>query len=215
MTWDRDNGLPEDSVTNTWYFTDENNATDVDGSDANALADALNAFYNSLSARYADYLGVIRTIRVYDMIDVEPRVPVHEEAYTPTAPSNAGLPGECAGCLSFYGAVVSGTNPRRRRGRVFLGPLAQAALDTSSSSSDAKLSSATLSSVDTAYVALATAAAAISPSYVHCVYSPTEHAESLDLYTAITVVENVYMDDNVDIQRRRSGIATTRRVIVP
>jgi len=215
MSWDRDNGQPEDVVTNTWYFWDDSAVTTVDASDANSLSDALNTFYNSLSARYAGYLGVIRTIRVYDMLDAEPRVPVHEEAYTPTAPTNNGLPGECSACLSFYGAVVSGTNPRRRRGRVYLGPLCVDALDTSGSSSDAKLSSATLTAIDSAYVALATAAAAISPSYLHCVYSPTEHAESLSMYAGVTTVANCYVDDNVDIQRKRGSVVATRRIIVP
>lgn len=215
MSWARDNALSPDIVTNTWYCWDSSAVTLVDASDANSLADALNSFYNSVSARYASYMSTTRTVRVYDMADTEPRVPVHEENYTPTAPTNAGLPGECAAVLSFYGAVVSGTNPRRRRGRIYMGPLAQAALDASGGTGDATLSNATLVAFDTAYGSLATAWAAVSPSYVHCVYSPTEHAESLSMYAGVTTVENVYMDDNVDIQRRRGSQAVTRQVILP
>jgi len=64
---------------------------------------------------------------VYDLVEAKPRVPFHTEP-TPTtfAPptSSWDLPPEVSLCVSYQGPRVSGLAQNRRRGRLYVGPLA-------------------------------------------------------------------------------------------
>lgn len=215
MTWVRDSGLSEDTVSNTWYFGDDDSGTSPSGADANIVSDALNAFYNSLSARYAAHLGTTRTMKVYDMVDAEPRVPIYEESYTPTAPTNQGFPGEVALCLSFQAAPQSGVSQATRRGRVFLGPLAMAAADTSELAGDTRPSSATITAIDSAYTTLRSTVAAGITDGEHMVFSPRRIQLGDTVHEAANIVDEAWVDNAFDTQRRRGAKATLRNIIFP
>jgi hypothetical protein len=213
MSWLRDNGVPEDAISNTWHFSDFA-GTALGSSEAEDVADALNTFYNSLAGHYAAYMGTQRTINVYDMQDTVPRVPVYENTYTPTAPTNEGIPAELAICLSYAAATGSGLNARRRRGRIYLGPLAQATFDAGGGTGDRRVNSSTISAINTAYDSLRTAVLAVGIGFFHSVYSPTTDAGAT-LGEAFSSVASAYVDNAYDIQRRRGQTTTTRTVIMP
>lgn len=213
MTWVRDSGLSEDTVSNVWYASNLDDGTPGDATQYNSLSDALNTFYNSLSDRYAAHLGTTRTMKIYDLEDSQPRVPVYEESYTPTAPTNQGFPGEVALCLSFQGEPASGVNQARRRGRVFLGPLAMASANTSEVSGDTRPSTATITAIDSAYTALRTAWDGVGIGWDHVAFSQTLEEGGTPVHLCATPVGEAWVDNAYDTQRKRGAKATLRNII--
>lgn len=204
--WPRDNGLLEDTITNTWYFLGDT-FTEVDATEGNILADAVHAFHHSIRSWMSSVLTATPTSQVYDMADDEPRAPVYEETYAGSSTASDGLPSELAVVTSFQAAVVSGANMRRRRGRVYLGPLSPACFATSESAGDYRVSSSFVTAIDSAYTTLLATLA--SNDWVHVVYSPTTHAGGTLLGSVFPVV-SAWVDNAADIQRRRGSIATVR-----
>lgn len=87
--------------------------------------DAVSAFYGDLASYFGKQKQQLR-LKAYDMEEPTPRTP-HEGTPVTMVSSAASLPSEVAACLSFY----SGPVPRpRKRGRVYLGPLATSVIDT-------------------------------------------------------------------------------------
>ncbi len=119
--------LPADDVVNTFAFSAL--ASPITGAGLVALFED---FYNNDTGIYqsiADYISptISRaravTVKGYDLADPEPRSPVAEGSFTLGASgSGTAYPDEVALCLSYGGSAPSGTNPARRRGRVFIGP---------------------------------------------------------------------------------------------
>jgi hypothetical protein len=213
MAWLRDTGLTEDVITNTWYFQGDADAA-IDSGTAQEIADALSLFYLSIDGSLASVLSGTFDIKVYDMADDEPRAPVLTDSYVAT-PGGSSLPAELAVCMSFRGANTSGVNMRRRRGRLYLGPLTSTAM-ANPPTNDVQVSTTFISAVDTAYAALAAALPSVgSTGFNHMVYSPTERAAGGSLNDAFEVVTQVHVDNAFDIQRRRGGAATTRTIIYP
>lgn len=204
--WPRDNGLLEDTITNTWYFLSDT-ASEVDATEGNVLADAVHAFHHSIRSWMSSVLVATPSAQVYDMSDDEPRAPVYEETYAGSSTASDGLPSELAVVVSFQAAVVSGANMRRRRGRVYLGPLSPACFATSESAGDYRVSSSFVNAIDTAYTTLLTTVTAAD--WAHVVYSPTTHAGST-LFASVFPVVTAWVDNSADIQRRRGSIATVR-----
>lgn len=126
----RDNGLPEDVVINTFHFSTSTIGS-VSAVEATEITDRLTSFYNDLATgatvivrtMLSSVLAAVgHEIRVYDLEQPEPRAPIRTQAMAMT-PGSGAMPSEVALCLSYRGALVSGLNPRRRRGRIYLGPL--------------------------------------------------------------------------------------------
>lgn len=207
----RDNGITADIVTNTWYFRHDADSA-VDTSNATDLVNALEGFYDDMNSWFSSVLASPIDFFVFDMADTEPRVPVLSEGMVWTPPSAASLPAELAICLSFKAAASSGQNPARRRGRVYLGPLAYAASATSESGGDYRVASAFLSAIDNFYIDMTTAA--VADGWTHCVYSPTTHNES-SLALSFFEVTTAWVDNAFDIQRRRGSRATSRVTFSP
>jgi hypothetical protein len=187
--------VSEDTVTNTWHFT----ATDTEEGTLASMQAALVAMYEGFDTWKSD-LHVWQNSRVkwYDLDDEEPRVPVKDAAIAFTsAPIGDSLPHECAAVLSFHGDYVSGASQARRRGRIYFGPLNTSAVTASSG----MLASALPTGLATAAgVFLTTSNAASDWAWV--VYSPTSNQ-------AFPVVAG-WVDNAVDIQRRRGFKASTR-----
>lgn len=200
----RDTGLEADVITNTWYFDVDN------GTAAAAAAEAhtgLEFFYQAVDVYLsADQITNTAEVRWYDLEDSEPRFPIYEDtiALTPTA-SNPLLP-EASICLSFQGAEESGVNMRRRRGRVFLGPL----VTTTGGLSGGRLavSSAVRDAIAAAAAGLKAYTGTLGVSWA--VFSPTTFAETSSLDQAMEDVVSGWVDNEYDIQRRRGTIATAR-----
>lgn len=133
-------GLPGDVAVNTFSFD-----CDTPAAIDTAMSDLV-SFYNTVHAPgtnpIAYYLsGVISrgtnacTIEAFDRADAIPRVAVDSRSFTlGSAASGDNLPLEVAVTCSFRGEYTSGVNRARKRGRVFLGPLKETALSSSTGS---------------------------------------------------------------------------------
>lgn len=192
--------IPEDRFINVFHF----NAPGSLSLEAPGIADALASFYGATGTPGAGngagiYLSqfVLRpfTIRLYDLADPEPRVPIVRSYTLPTYPSstNGDLPEEVAIVLSLRGAPPV---TRSRRGRVYIGPLNANVRDDATTAVPTRPSGAVQTSLATYAGALLTA----RPDW--CIWSPT---------TSIMVpVVGGHIDNAFDTQRRRGPVTTAR-----
>lgn len=209
-----DSALPEDAVVNTLYFDGDE---DLDGiatdDDYHQTAfGAVRDFYQAIDLLcLAGSVGSEATVKIYDMRDAKPRVPEFTDTFTLTPDATNPLPNEVAVCLSFAAAGGSGLNPRRRRGRIYLGPWP-------SSSSSTEVVSGQSRPTAAARTAIANAAASmkqtdlpigIGGSVRWAVYSPTTDLTS-SIDDAFNDVETGWVDNAFDTQRRRGPDATAR-----
>jgi len=188
--------LAADAVTNTWCFQAYDDA-------AMAVARAsLVTFYQSLVTVYPATVRTLNhNIKVYDLDDPEPRQPVTDTTFNfPSAPNGATLPSECACCLSFEGVRISGAPQNRRRGRVFIGPLDAALLDV-----DGRFGTSVLTSIRNAADVLKAASDA-SGLWEWGIHSPLTLGDFVR-------VNSGWIDNAVDIQRRRGILPTVRSVL--
>lgn len=185
---------PEDIVVNTWHVDQD---TTVDPIDAQT---PVLAFYNAITNQISD--SVARTsgahrIKIYDLSDPTPRVPISDNPWTlQSGGTGDDLPPEIACCVSFQASPQSGIPQGRRRGRVYIGPLKVSAID------EERFAAATLTLLANAAETMAN-----SLNTNGCplgVYSPTD----AQLYLA----DEIWVDDAIDIQRRRGVAAVSRTV---
>lgn len=109
------------------------------------------------------------------------------------------LPTEVAICASFQGVQEAGHSQARRRGRVFIGPIRQAAIQIGTDGYP-RVSSTARNAIATACTNLqANASAADWP---WCVWSRADD----ELY----IVNNGWIEDEFDTQRRRGPGPLTR-----
>lgn len=122
-------GLAEDVYVNNFWFL---RALEDAGQD-DEIAQNLKDFYDTPTTggtSIRDWLSPTvatngQRTKLYDWNQPKPRVPVYESTWNfSTTPGVSAMPSEVALCLSGRGAKVSGTNDARRRGRVYIGPLA-------------------------------------------------------------------------------------------
>lgn len=198
---DHDSALPEDVTVNTWHY-------DVpDAGDRELPAAKIEDFYNTNPSGEAsaveDFLsaalaGTART-KIYNLSDPEPRVPVATLEWTFT-PGTDRLPSEVALCASIQAPQESGEPQARRRGRIFLGPLADEALALATG----RPSTTCIDIVAKALRDLI-ADSETSTDYALCVYSTVDNVGYQ--------VTNGWVDNAFDTQRRR-GLAPTVRTLV-
>lgn len=210
VSLDRRSAFPADVVTNTMHFTSALGDF-VDATAAGELADAIDAFYLAFDERLGAPLAGTGTIAVYDMAEAEPRVPVLERAITPLTVGVNSLPSEVAMCLSFRADIASGDNARRRRGRIYVGPLITGWSVVSAPLNEPRPLTTYQDQVMNA------AAANLSPvtgtsGMTLCVFSEADFSGGDPDLAAYPVVE-YWMDDAFDTQRRRGPAPTTRRVV--
>lgn len=212
VTMPYQSGLPSDVVTND--FAVQSTAGLETG-----VIEALIGFYNSTEVTetfpIASYIGPI-VDRTTDAckIDVYVIPPNNGELGSPVATVNwtlgptaaaSSLPLEVACCLSFYAASGAGVLARRRRGRVFLGPLTGATLS----------SDATLPIVGIAFIDALTRAASVlkdevvAAGAVWCVWSRGGQKPSPGA-PGLFPIEAGWVDNEFDTQRRRAVKATAR-----
>lgn len=131
ITLQGESGIAEDQFVNTIYFLD---AAPYASFPFDAVTAAVSRFYNetvvgaggtALAGFLSGFVAPAASIRFYDMLAAEPRVPTVKPFDLTLTNSNGDLPEEVAICASFHGAPPV-TN--RRRGRIYLGPFNVAAL---------------------------------------------------------------------------------------
>jgi len=185
-------GVPADTAVNTWH------ADDIGGQGAVAdLATDIGAFYGDIVSIYPDSVAQNNhVIKVYELADAEPRIPVLETTFNfPTVPNGDPLPHQVAICLSAQGVRISGTNQASRRGRLYLGPLDSGRVD-----SEGRVGAGTATLLQGAAQDLGTALTADSWDWV--IWSPT--------LSEAAIVTNGWIDDTFDIQRRRQRTPLSR-----
>lgn len=198
--------LPKDVATNTFHFSEG-----IGGAvgTAQAVSDRLVDFYNEGDGA-ADPIAawissvVSRTtdacrIKWFDLDDAKPRAPIYETTFTlePFVTATS-LPLECAICLSYGAVPVSGISPARRRGRLYIGPLASSA-GGSSSGQIPRPPSDLIDALGYAASTLATGGAGDGTWVVWSRVSSTAAA-----------VQGGFVDNDLDTQRRRGPSATAR-----
>jgi hypothetical protein len=205
-----DNAIPADYITNTFYFDgDDTLGEDTDAEYHSAVQNLLTTFYQAIDQDlFPESISSPATVKVYDMRDALPRVPELTFTIALTPSVNRALPHETAICLSFQGDPVSGVTQARRRGRVFLGPLAQSILTTDPG--PPYVSSTIRTTIANAAATLENGLDTAVGSHVSwAVYSPTlDVTETID--DAFNDVTNGWVDNAFDTQRRRGQAPTAR-----
>jgi hypothetical protein len=209
-------GVPKDAVQNSFCFRTADNLS----ANRNAVATLLDAFYRTLPAtavkKVGEYLSdtisrtAIPTVVFYDITahlsGSSHGSPVDTIPFAGVLPAASGsaLPSECSVCLSFqhvYGSDVEfapGARPRARdRGRIYLGPLLQLAMDQDVTTRRPKVTATCMLDIGKAASVLSGSA---DPTW--CVWSRTNA-------TALSVDQG-WVDDAFDTQRRRGEAAAVR-----
>jgi len=199
--------LPEDVLVNTLYAT----VGSLDDVTYDEIKTAIVNLYNAGATPLYTFMSTEvaqngHTIKLYNMDELPPRVPVKEYSFNlPVAPNGDPLPGEVALVMSFQGDKVSGEAQARKRGRIYLGRFDKDSVTAG------RPSAALLNSVDAAGTAFLAASSA-SAFWSWCVYSPTSDLEGDP--TPFTLVTNGWVDNAFDTQRRR-GLAPTAKQLFP
>lgn len=199
-SWESQTGLPEDAIVNVWHFASL--VTPIDTTGTQAIRDALASFYTDphspaakVTSYFSDATTGVATLKLYDLDDAEPRSPVRifsGMSFTGDLGTGDQLPTEVAVCLSYGMTPVSGLDQANRRGRIYLGPLGTNAIDA-------------VGYVAAGFRSAITAAASAlkaDSGTDWAVYSPTDDAAGS--------VTQGWVDNAVDIQRRRGYAATLR-----
>lgn len=187
-----DTGLAADAATNTWYF-----GADTQLGETNMKA-ALNQFYVSVSPLLSSLIDdTTSEVKWYDMADPEPRDPVDTTPLTGLTLSSGSIPTEVALVLSFQAEKVSGLNQKRRRGRIFLGPLGDFAGDRPATPLVQLVRDA-----GSALLLESSNGGVGTTEFTWLQHSPTD-----GLYNEI---DSGWVDNEFDTQRRRGRIATER-----
>lgn len=209
VTIPRDTLVPADNVVNTLYFDgDDQGFGSTDAEYHSAVVTMLQAFYQAIDLYLSPVIASPATIKIYDMRDAEPRVPEHTNSIALTPGGGSGMPEEVAICCSFRGAVASGVNMARRRGRIYLGPL---------DSGNGIITGGAYRPGSTLLNAIAAAASTmqngldtVSGEHVSwAIYSPTTDLTGT-LDDAFEDVVDGWVDNAYDTQRRRGPAASSR-----
>lgn len=199
-----DNGIVKDGIVNTFSFIGPDIPQEPDVS---MLKTRLTDFYSKFTAPatvpLTSFLSVNMNppgakLKVYRRDDVPPRVPVIDTALPLSASGNGAAPHEVSLVISFRAAAVSGTPQARRRGRIYLGPLADQAI--ANADGDGRPTASLINAAKTAPKTLALASDAL---WTWVVWS--------SLAGPATIVAG-WVDNSFDTQRRR-GLAPTVRTI--
>ncbi len=184
-------------ATNTWHFQGD------DTSVFSPIVSAMVTFYNAVRPQMSALVRQnTHPYKIYDLADPEPRAPLVEGSWNfSSAPSGNPLPTEVSLCVSFQALKVSGEPQARRRGRIYL-PF----FNVSAIGSDGRPASGTITAVQSAADAFLTTSKAAT-TWQWIIRSPLVVAGG-------SVVENGWIDNEWDTQRRRGRVPVTRSVFV-
>lgn len=192
--------IPANYVTNSWCI---NTGSVPSNAQFAEYVQDFRQFYVDIASVLA--IPITSIGHVAKFIDLEsllrPNYPLYEEVWSlPSVSSNAQLPSEVAICLSMQGTRASGTPQARRRGRVYIGTIASATMTLGRPNSTTRTT--LVNAVDTLKESLLVAAL---PAQL-CIWSEVDA-------TAV-LVNNVWVDDAYDTQRRRGAQVTARTTLV-
>jgi hypothetical protein len=201
----RSTGLPADVITNTFYFDGDEGAESWEAG-AISIVSRLQAFFVVCGAYMSDLISQPSLVKLTDPRDPLPQLPKYTgEIIFPTSGASH-LPAEVALCLSYKASSVSGENPKRRRGRVFLGPFTEGATGAVDQG-DIRPTVAMATNIIAGALEMATGDAG-SPR--HAIYSPTTHVGATPIEDAFHDVEDYWIDNAFDTVRSRGASPTLR-----
>ena len=199
--WEASSQLPQDAYVNSWHFR----STPFIAQDFDNVRDLLVDFYDVASGNQPHALTYFTsnntlsgnyTIKAYWLEDPKPRAVAYETYGAVNVNTQGTLPTENAAVFSFQAAQESGESQKRRRNRIYFGPLGANAVDNYS-----HLDNDLVASMLFAGRQLKEASdQAATWSWV--MYSPSDDAAY--------PVDNGWVDNAVDTQRRR-GLPSTQR----
>jgi hypothetical protein len=207
---ENDSGIPRDAAINTFHFATSNPSVAPTTTELDEIVAKVKSAYdtaqtgssNSLASLLGSALSGAWSMKIYDLHDAEPRVPIRDTGPLATfTPGSTSLPQEVALCLSYHGAFASGVNPRHRRGRVYFGPLSSSGLVTSTGLPSTSANSI----IDTIAAVGSWLIQATASDCTWEIYSP-----SLNSHTGVV---GGYVDNEWDTQRRRGYRSTVRQTI--
>jgi hypothetical protein len=183
--------LPEDDAVNVLYFDVQDSNFSVGFTSSNQqVCDGIQAAYAWIGGQLGTSLNGKMTVKVYELLGGQP---VFEKKYdTPFARGTGACPREVAICLSYATVDNPDASTPRRRGRIYVGPLAGATTETvESGKRQAILDLGTkLSQIGTAN------------GVTWKMFSKMDNAAFK--------IESMWVDDAYDTQRRRGRKPTTR-----
>lgn len=195
-------GEAEDRIVNVFHFT---SAATYEEMNPDCIA-AVTDFYNgtnptsTLSAYLSPWLNFPAEIRTYDMdLPKNTRVPSINAWERAFATNPTGLPEEVAACITLHAVVPPALN-RRRRGRLYIGPLNASALAGGSNAGPSRPSGVFMNDAAAAAGRLV-ASGSSGPVWSILSKVPTEN------YVRIAAG---YVDNAFDTQRRRGPDPTAR-----
>lgn len=184
-------GLSADSFVNTLHYS----VTALD--DLEGTCDGIAAAYQGFASHLAGlFPSKPLTIKAYEGGQVNPAGPAFSKDYPLTGWLNSSGPTEVAICLSYATVDDPESSTPRRRGRIYLGPIAGG--ETNNPRPAAGLREAVLDLGE----ALASVGFASATTWM--LYSPTDKAYAK--------IESIWTDDSWDTQRRRGQEPTLREV---
>lgn len=206
-----------DCSVNTFHFSADDELPIV--SAANVVVARIKEFFSenhsgansSVGARLTAWrrtLPFSSEIRVYDMADPTPRVPLVVEAYDPPGGGGAvpSLPTEVAVCLSYVAQRQSGVPVGRSRGRLYIGPFKRDALDGGTNVLAPQVNSGAMLALADAGNTLKEYGDDPEEPVVWCLYSSTDNS--------MRRIIGGWVDNEFDTMRSR-GIAYTNRLEWP
>lgn len=199
VIFDGTSGLPADRVVNTFHFGPGGVELDI----FTALLDFYNGGTTSVASFLSGYLSRTANkseVRVYDLADAKPREPTVFNWTLGATTSGSPLAREIACCMSYY----ADRNVKRQRGRIYLGPLTSTAVENRTG--DQGFTTAFRAAVGAAATRLA---ANPTPADQWIVYSEVNALSGGMEYGGLPVTAG-WVDDAIDIQRRRGVKATAR-----
>lgn len=211
---------PQDIVTNTWHFDGEDPGGAGVFSDTdyhNAVVAALNGFYTSCASIFSDLIKDNPQVRIYDLRDPSapgaPRLPEFIGNLTvdiPAIGADFRLVEEAAVCLSFAAEPGSGLHPRRRRGRIFLGPLRSSVTEVVSGRLRVKAATRTQIAAAATELANGISISGGSEQLKWAIYSRRTDELGATLDDSFHDVVSGWIDDAFDTQRSRGPAPTGR-----
>lgn len=189
--------IPENFVTNSWCFR-----LDASGGSGAVLTPILKAFYDSLVSYYSPVITQNGHEIKYSLLPgTPPNYPYDIDVFNlGAAPAGGMLPDEVAVCLSFQGLKAAGAPQARRRGRVYIGPL-----DTAAATNN-RPAAAFMTAMANAATTLKAAVEAVSVTSFWCIWSVADGAS--------VIVEDGWIDNAFDTQRRRGVLPTSRTTFI-
>jgi len=209
----RDTALGEDVSTNTFFFKHLGDPLNVTPAELDSITEALRRLYDvpapPSAERVSLYFSTLNqspaTVRHYV---VPPPgspagVPLRTDAMVLTFPASTPAPEEVAIAMSYRETPVPGVNIKRRRGRIFLGPLS--ITPWASDGTRIRITEVARLAIARSGARFANEIANIGPGWRWVVYS---RADNLG-YT----VQQVYVDNALDTIRSRGGAPTDRSLV--